>query len=84
MRTTLTLNDEVVALLNKTLKKKNISLKQAINTALKIGLLAQENEVTSKKKKKFSIKSHNAGKMLLPDITNIGEILSRFDEYDAN
>ena len=80
MRTTLTLNDEVSALLKKILKKKKSSMKEIINNALKVGLLSEETGSCPQTSTKTTTVAHNGGNLLIADISNIGETLARLDE----
>lgn len=75
MRTTLTLDDDVAALLHAVQKERHLTLKQAVNDALRGGLLYLKD------KKKIEASSKNAtavvslGTCLLPNIDNVSEIL---------
>lgn len=76
MRTTITLDDDVAALIKKAIRANGSSLKQVVNYALRIGL----NSDKPRTRKKFRTEPHDAGALLVPDISNIGEILSQIDE----
>jgi hypothetical protein len=74
MRTTLTIDDDVAAMLMRIRRKGDASLKQLVNEALRRGL--REMAVPAKKTKLFRIQSYDAGAMLIPNIDNIAEVLA--------
>ena len=76
MRTTLTINDDVAALLRQTLKKRKIPLKALINEALKRGLLDTQ---VREQAPPYTTQAHDSGEVFI-DVSNIGEVLSRSDE----
>lgn len=81
MRTTLTLDDDVAALLNRLLKTKRSGLKELVNTALRRGL--QELASPEKPKKAFHMPTADLGECLLPNIDCIGETLEALDEEES-
>ena len=74
MRTTLTIDDDVAVQLERLRRKKDVSLKELINDALRRGL--QDLSAPPKKRKPFRTKTHDAGPPLIDNIDNIGEILA--------
>ncbi|HEV2840481.1 MAG TPA: hypothetical protein VGW39_04070 [Chthoniobacterales bacterium] len=72
MRTTLTLEDGLVAKLRASARKRNLSLKQVINEALRNGLQAT---AAPKKTKPFRIKSFSMGVMPGVDYDKINQFL---------
>ena len=77
MRRTLTLEDDVDSLIERTLKTQKISFKALINHALRIGL---SYSAPKKQKSLYKTPTRDAGKVFVGDISNIGEILSMEDE----
>lgn len=74
MRTTLTIDDDVAALLEQLRREKEISLKDAINEALRRGLL--EMNTPQKRRKSYRTPSVDLGTPRIPSIDNIAEVLS--------
>jgi len=74
MRTTLTIDDDVAAQLEGLRRKRDASLKDIINEALRRGL--RDMAAPAKPRKPFRTKSVDAGEMLLPDIDNVAEVLA--------
>jgi hypothetical protein len=77
MRTTITLDDEVAALLKRAMKRKKVSFKDLVNTALKSALLRDE---VKEPVVPYRTEPYDGGKLLIGDVSNIGEILARLDE----
>jgi len=73
VRTTLTIDDDVAAMLERLRRNRDASLKDIINEALRRGL--HDMAVPAKPRKPFRTKSVDAGEMLLPDIDNVTEVL---------
>ncbi|HXW53900.1 MAG TPA: antitoxin [Myxococcota bacterium] len=75
MRTTITLEDDVEALLKRAQAELKQSPKQIINEALRDGLpnLTKEKRAV---KRKFVTKSVSLGACLLPNLDNVAEILA--------
>ncbi len=74
MRTTLTLDDDVAAALEHIQKTNNLSLKVAVNKALRAGL--KELASTERKGEPFQMKSFDVGRCLIGNLDNIGEVLA--------
>jgi hypothetical protein len=74
MRTTLTIDDDVAAQLERLRRERDASLKDIINEALRHGL--RDMATPAKPRKPFRTMSVDLGAPLLPNIDNIGEVLS--------
>jgi len=77
MRTTLTIDDDVAAELESLRRSRRASLKDLINEALRSGL--REMAAPSKKRKPFRTRSYDAGRVLVSNIDNIGELLAEIE-----
>ena len=77
MRTTLTIDDDVAAELERLRRTGEASLKDLVNDALRLGL----REMTSppKKRKPFRTRSFDVGGVLVKNIDNIGELLAEIE-----
>lgn len=73
MRTTLTLDDDVAALLERARKSRKAGLKETINEALRQGL--RQMTVPPPKRKPYRTPSVSGGRCLIDNIDNIGEVL---------
>jgi len=74
MRTTLTLDDDVAALLRRIRRREDRSLKDVVNDALRRGL--QELDRPPKVRKRSYTQPHNCGRCLIGSIDNIAEVLA--------
>ena len=74
MRTTLTLEDDVAALLERVQKSKKIGLKEAINEALRNGF--QQMLVPAQPAKPFKTKGVDLGRCLIGNIDDTAEALA--------
>jgi hypothetical protein len=74
MRTTLTLDDDVAAALERVRRDRDASLKDVVNDALRRGL----NDMTARRKRRefFRTRSVELGRLRLTGIDNIGESLA--------
>lgn len=79
MRTTLTLDPDVAAMLKKAVARGDVSFKQAVNDALRRGLTA--NEAAQKPKKRYVLKPGPPSAWLV-DITNNGALAELMDRED--
>jgi len=70
MRTTVTFEDDVAALLKREMKRRGAGLKQLVNDALRIGLTA-----TPPKRKRYKHKPLSGGELLIP-IDNVWEAIA--------
>ena len=68
MRTTLTIDDDVAALVQKEIRKTGEPLKQVVNRALRLGLTAAKQPP----RKPFKVKPFDLG---LPPFTKVEELL---------
>lgn len=78
MRTTLTLDPDVAAMLKKRVAKGDVSMKEAINDAMRKGLTADVVE----RKKRFVQRTMPPGAGWLIDITNNAAIWEALDRED--
>jgi hypothetical protein len=78
MRTTLTLDDDVAAKIERLRKNRDMALKDIINEALRRGL----NDMTAKSKKRepFRTGVHHGGRLLIADVKEALVLLD--EEYD--
>jgi hypothetical protein len=78
MRTTLTIDDDVAATLERLRRDRDATLKDLINEALRRGL----NDMTAQPKPRepFRTKSVDAGAFLLPNIDNVAEALAAIED----
>jgi hypothetical protein len=74
MRTTLTLDDDVAALLTRIQEQRKATLKEVVNTALRNGLVAMTKP--SPDRKLFRTGTLVNGPRSLPNIDNVAEVLS--------
>jgi len=79
MRTTLTIDDDVAARLDRLRKKDDASFKDLINEALRRGL--QQMDARPKKTKPFRTRTYDCGKPLI-DIDNVAEALAYAEGED--
>jgi hypothetical protein len=77
MRTTLTIDDDVAAELERLLHERNAKRKHLVNDALRRGL--RDIAAAPKKKKPFRTRSFDAGRLLVASIDNIGELLAEIE-----
>ena len=74
MRITLTLDDDVAALLTRLLRRRRMSLKKLVNEALRRGL--RQLDVWPRSPKPFRIEPFEGTRCLLDNVDNIGEVLA--------
>ena len=74
MRTTLTIDDDVAATLERLRRNRDTSLKDLINEVLRRGL--RDMDSRPKPRKPFRTKSVDAGALLIPNIDNVAEVLA--------
>lgn len=80
MRTTLTLDDDVAALLTRIQEERKLTLKETVNSALRKGLLAME--MPEEARKPFRTRVFKTGECALPNLDNIGEVLCWLEGED--
>jgi hypothetical protein len=78
MRTTLTLDPDVAALLKKRVAKGDVTMKEAVNDAMRRGL----TEDRAKPKKRYALKPGPPGGGFLVDITDNGALAEMMDRED--
>jgi hypothetical protein len=74
MRTTLTLDDDVAALLDRVRKARKLSLKQAVNEALRQGLTEMATPV--QRKKAYRTRSVSLGRCFIGNLDDVSEALA--------
>jgi hypothetical protein len=74
MRTTLTLDEDVAALIEKIRKAKDASLKEIVNAALREGLVRMVQAPAPRNK--FHMMVHDGGRCYLPNLDNTAEVLA--------
>jgi hypothetical protein len=74
MRTTLTLDDDVAALLTRVQQARKASLKQIVNEALRQGL--NEMAAPARSRPRFETRSFDAGACLVGSLDDIAEVLA--------
>ena len=79
MRTTLTLDDDVTARLERLQRKRKASFKQIVNDAMRAGLDALEKP---RPLKPFRTTSVHLGPSLIGNLDDIEEVLSRIEGED--
>ena len=72
MRTTLSLDDDVTSQLEAWRKKENIGLKEAVNSALRLGLAELSRP---RDRRPFRTKPVDMGACLLPNVDNVWEVI---------
>jgi hypothetical protein len=74
MRTTLTIEDDIAAELERLRKTRDASLKQIINEALRRGI--REMATRPKRREAFRTQSVSLGRLKIANIDNIAEVLA--------
>ena len=74
MRTTITIDDDLAAVIERLRKTREASLKSVINDALREGL--KQLDSPRPQRKPFRTRTADVGKVLLPNIDNIAEVLA--------
>jgi hypothetical protein len=74
MRTTLTIDDDIAAELERLRRSPDASLKELVNDALRRGL--RDMAGSPKKRKPFRTRSVDCGRLLIDSIDNIAEVLA--------
>ena len=78
MRTTLTLDPDVAAMLKKRVAKGDVTMKEAVNDAMRRGL----TEEVVKQKKRYVLRPGPPGGGFLVDITDNGALAEMMDRED--
>jgi hypothetical protein len=74
MRTTLTIDDDVAAAIERLRRGRDASLKEVINEALRRGI--KEMGTPTKRRKRFRTRSVSLGTLQVPSLDNIAEVLA--------
>lgn len=74
MRTTLTLDDDVEALLKRVLARRKASLKAVVNEALRQGL--RRMNTPPQRGARYRTPSVDTGRSLLPNVDDVAEVLA--------
>jgi hypothetical protein len=74
MRTTITIDDDIAAVLNRLRKTREVSLKDLINNALRRGL--REMNDPPKKRRLFRTQSVDLGRSKIGSIANVAEAIA--------
>ena len=77
MRTTLTIDDDVAAELERLRRTRDARMKDLVNDALRLGL--REMTERPKRKKPSRTRSFDGGRLLVASIDNIGELLAEVE-----
>ncbi len=80
MRTTLTLDDDVAARLERVMAKRRQTLKAAVNDVLRAGLDTLDSRRPAPTA--YRIKPFNLGRSLVGSLDNVEEVLSRTEGED--
>src|ERR1700753_3353628 len=80
MRTTITLDDDVAALLRRVQKERNATLKEVVNLALRSGLV--DMAAAAEPPERFQTRTFDTGTCALPDLDHIGAVLEWLDVED--
>ena len=80
MRTTLTLDADVAALLKKRVAKGDVTFKQAVNDAMRRGLSL--DAIPQKSKPRYVVQPRTPGGGFLVDITDNGALAEMIDRLD--
>jgi predicted transcriptional regulator len=80
VRTTLTLDDDVAARLERVMRTRRRALKTVVNDALRVGLDAMEKP--SRPRQRFRTKGFDLGPSLVGSLDNVEEVLSRVEGED--
>jgi hypothetical protein len=80
MRTTLTLDDDVSARLEREQRKRDVAFKQLVNEVLRAGLDALETKRPARKP--FVTKGFHCGPSLIGSLDDIEDVLSRIEGED--
>lgn len=80
MRTTLTLDDDVAALLKERCHARDESFKAVVNEILRVGLDAVREEAPESST--YAVKPFKVGRPRNPAVTSSGELLAMIDERE--
>jgi hypothetical protein len=78
MRTTLTLDEDVAALLRRVLARRKAGLKAVVNEALRLGL--RQLGAPPERKAPYRTPSVDSGRCLLPNVDDVAEVLALIED----
>jgi hypothetical protein len=78
MRTTLTLEPDVAAMLDQVRGAEGLSLKAAVNRALRLGLM-QLTRPTTRHTAPYQTPVADTGRLLVPEVTSVARVLDFLD-----
>ena len=79
MRTTLTLDPDVAALIEQARRERGLPLRDVVNDALRKGLTAEKQA----KQRSFATTTVDLGRPNLPNVDDIADVLERFEDGGA-
>lgn len=79
MRTTLTLDPDVAAELERRIEEEGATLKSVVNQVLRLGL-ARLNQDSARPRKHHALNTVSVGRVLQPNLDNVGEVLERLND----
>jgi len=82
MRTTLTLEPDVSQLLERVREERELSLKDAVNSALRLGL-QQLDQPRATAGEPYQTPAADSGRLLVPDLACISQVLAFLDEAET-
>ncbi len=82
MRTTLSLDDDIAAMLERLRKERDIGLKELVNEALRDALTRMSGGGAPRPGRRFRTRSVDLGRCSLPSLDDVSEALA-FSEGDA-
>lgn len=74
MRTTLSLDDDVAAMLERVREKSGATIKETVNTALREGLVKMDTP--QPERKRFETQPLDLGELLVPSLDNVWEVIA--------
>lgn len=77
MRTTLTIDDDVSVMVRRLAADRSISFKEAVNTALRLGLLTLEKPSD---RKRYRTKARSLGTLSGIDYDKVGQLSDEFED----
>lgn len=80
MRTTLTLDDDVAAAIERRRRERGTRLREEVNELLRTGLLATREREGAARDRAYTLPTFDPGRMLITDLRSLKEIL---DDEDA-
>ena len=75
MRTTLTLEPDVAAALERLREERDLTLKAAVNEALRLGLRELESPAP-RSRERYSVRTWSGGRALIENLDDVAEVLA--------